>query len=70
MRKDYTPYISKSFQMRDHFFPLQFPKDSKSLIILDIQIWKVESKRLLNGTSKSELTDRQTHRQTYGHFNL
>ena len=26
---DFTPFISKNFQMWDHFFPLLFPKDSK-----------------------------------------
>ena len=40
---------------------LIFPKDSKSLKILDIRLWEVGAKRRLNGTSKSEHTDRQTH---------
>ena len=38
--------------MLDHFFPLLFPKDSESLKILDIGLWKVGAKRPLNGTSK------------------
>ena len=55
--------------MLDHFFPLLFPKDSKSLKIFDIRLREVGAKRRLNGTSKvnrqtNTRTDRQTHRQT------
>ena len=50
----FTPFISKSFQIWDHFFSLLFPKDSESLKILDIQFQKVGAKRRLNGE--------QTHR--------
>ena len=57
---DFTPFISKSFQIWDHVFQLLFPKDSKSLTILDIPLLEVGAKRCLNGTSKSEQTDRQT----------
>ena len=57
--------------MLDRFFPLLFPKDSKSLKILDIRLRKVVAKRHLNGTSKvNRHTDTQTHRQTDGHFDL
>ena len=27
---NFTPFMSKSFQIRDHFFSLLFPKDSKN----------------------------------------
>ena len=47
--------------MLDHFFPLLFPKDSKSLKIFDIQLWEVGAKRPLHGTSK---VNKQTHRRT------
>ena len=40
---------------------ITFPKDSESLKILDIQLQEVGAKRPLNGTSKSEQTDRHTH---------
>ena len=61
---DFTPFISKSFQIGDHFFPLFFPKDSESLNILEIQLWKVGAKRGFNGTSKSEHTDKYMDGQT------
>ena len=50
----FTPFISKSFQIWDHFFPLLFPKDSKNLTLGS------GGKRCLNGTSKSEHTDGHT----------
>jgi hypothetical protein len=53
--------------MLDHFFPLLFPKDSKSLKIFDIQLREVGAKRPLNGTLK---VNRQTDGQTDGHFDL
>ena len=61
--------------MLDNFFPLLFPKDSKSLKIFDIQLWEVGAKRPLNGTSKvNRQTDRETDRRTDGqrdgHFDL
>ena len=34
LRGDFTAFNSKSVQIWDHFFPLLFPKDSESLIIL------------------------------------
>ena len=53
--------------MLDHFTPLLFPKDSKSLKILDIQLWEVGAKRPLNGTSKvNRHTDGQTYTQHTG----
>ena len=60
---------NKNVQIWDHFFPLLFPKDSKSLKILDIQLWEMGAKRHLNGTSKVNTqtdgqTDRRTNRQT------
>ena len=51
LRSNFTPFISKSFQISDPFFLFLFPKDSKSLKTLDIQLWEVGKKRRLNGTS-------------------
>ena len=48
----FTPFISKSFQILDHFFPILFPKDSENLTSLDIGLWEVGSKRHLNGVNK------------------
>ena len=31
MRCDFTPFMNKSFQIWDNFFPLLFPKDSENL---------------------------------------
>ena len=63
MRGDFTPFISQSFQMWDHFFPLLFPKDVESLKVVDIRLQEVGAKRRWNGTSK---VNRQTNTQTYG----
>jgi hypothetical protein len=52
MRGDFRPLPNKNVQMLDHFFPLLFHKDSKSLKILDIRLWEVGAKRPLKGTSK------------------
>ena len=46
---DFTPFMSKSFQIWDNFFPLVFPKDSKNLKRLDIGLQDVGAKRCLNG---------------------
>ena len=52
-------------------FPLLFPKDAESLKILNIQFWKVGTKRRLNGTSKMNTqTDKQTDGRTDEHFDL
>ena len=51
-RGNFRPFLSKNVHIWHHFFPLIFPKDSKSLQILNIQFWKVGAKRRLNGTSK------------------
>ena len=47
-RGDFTPFLSKSFQIWDLFFSLLFPKDSESLRILDIRLQEVGAKRPLN----------------------
>ena len=52
MRGNFTPFISKSVQIWDHLFPILFPNDSKNLTILDIGLWKVGSKRGMNGVNK------------------
>ena len=41
---DCTPFMSKSCQMWDHFFPLLFPKDSKNQKFLDIRLQEVGQK--------------------------
>ena len=52
-------------------FLLLFPKDSESLIILDIQLREVRAKRRLNGTSKVNThTDGVTDGQTDGQIDL
>ena len=50
--------------MLDNFFPLLFPKDSKSIKILDIRLREVGAKRPVNGTST---VNRQTDKHTDGH---
>ena len=62
-----THIMIKSFQIKDHFFSLLFPKDSKILNSFDIGLWEVGTKRPLNGVRKC---DRKTDRKTYGHFDL
>ena len=53
---------NKNVQIWDNFFPLLFPKDSESLKILDIWLWKVGTSKVNTQTDKQ--TDRQTDRQT------
>ena len=60
---NFSPFMSKSFQIWDHFFPLLFPKDFKNLKSLDIGLWEVGVKRPLNGVRKWD-------GHTYVHFNL
>ena len=62
LRGNFAPFISKSFQMGDHFFPFLFPKNSKSLKFVDIRFQELGAKRRLNCTSK---VNRQTNTQTY-----
>ena len=65
-RGTFTPFMSKSFQIRDHFFPLLFPTDSENLKSFDIGLQEVGAKRPLNGVRKCYgQTDKQTHRHTY-----
>ena len=52
MRGNFTPFISKSFKIWDHFFPLLFQKDSKNLKSLYIGLREVGAKRRLNGVKK------------------
>ena len=47
-RGDFALFISKSFQIWDHFFLLLFPKDSENLKSLDIGLWEVGARRPLN----------------------
>ena len=60
-RVDFTPFMSKSFSIWDHFFSLLLPKD--------IGLWEVGTERLLNGVRKCDgQKDRQTNRHTYTHL--
>ena len=43
-RSNFNPFISKSFQMWDPFFPLLFPQDSEHLKSLDIGLQKMGGK--------------------------
>ena len=52
---NFTPFMSKNFQIWDHFFPLLFPKGSKNLKSLDIQLWEVGAKRPLNGVRNNNI---------------
>ena len=62
----FTPFMSKSLQIWDHIVTLLLSKDSKNLKTLDIRLWEVGPKRLLNGVRKCERqTDKQTHKQTF-----
>ena len=53
MRGDFTPFMSKSFQIWDHFFPLLFPEDSENLKSLGIGLREVGAKRPLNRVRKT-----------------
>ena len=60
MTINFTPFTSKNFQIRDHFFALLLH------YFLDIGPWEVEAKRRLNGTSKMNTwTDKQTDKRTF-----
>ena len=47
-----TPVLSKSCQIRDHFFPLIFPNDFENVKCLDIGPHEVGAKRSLSGVNK------------------
>ena len=49
MARQFYTFLSKSFQIRDHFFPLLFPRDSENLKTLDIGLREVGAKRPVNG---------------------
>ena len=74
MRGDFRQFSSKNAQMLDHFFPLFFSKDSKSLKILGIRLQEVGGKKTFKRYLKSEQTHRhtnpQTHRQTDRHVDF
>ena len=53
-RGNFTPFMSKIFQILDHFFPLLFPKGSKNQKSLDIRLWEVGAKRPLNGVRNND----------------
>ena len=48
MCSDLTPFIRKSFQIWEHCFLLLFPKDSKNLKSLDIELQEGRAKGRLN----------------------
>ena len=43
-RGDFTPFMTKSFPIWDHFFPLLFPKDSENLKSFDTGVLEVGAK--------------------------
>ena len=58
---NFTPFMRKIFQIRDHFFPLLFSKDSKNQKSLDIGLWEVGAKRTFKRSeqiNKSQLYTR------------
>ena len=62
-RRLYTLYEKKFSYVRP-FLSIFFPKDFKIFKSLDIGLWEVGEKRLLNGLESV------VDRQTYTHFNL
>ena len=48
-RCNFTTFMSKSFQILDHFFPLLFSKDSENLKSLHIGLRKIGAKIPLKG---------------------
>ena len=64
------PFISKSFQILDHFFPFP-PKDFESLKMLDILLQEMGAKRqiLTDGRTDGHTVGR-TDRHTDGDFDL
>ena len=52
MGVDFTPFISKSYQIWDYFFLLIVLKDSKNLKSFDIGFWEVGAKIRLNRVNK------------------
>ena len=46
LRADFTPFIHKSFQIWEPFFPLLFPKDSKNLKSLNNKLREVGAKNV------------------------
>ena len=67
---DFTPFISKSFQMWDHFFLLFSPQGFWIFNIFGHPILGSGCKKTLIRYLKSEQTDRQTDGQTGRHFDL
>ena len=49
---NFTPFMSKSIQIWDHFLPLVFPKDSENLKSLDIGLLEVGATKRLNGVNR------------------
>ena len=62
-RVNFTPFMSKSFQIWDQFFPLLFPKDSKNLKSLNIVLREVGAHKLFKQVRKC---DGQTNIRTFG----
>ena len=51
---NFTPFMSKSCKIWDHFLPLLFPKDSEDLKSLENGLWEVGEKRLLKRVRKAD----------------
>ena len=54
LRGNFTPFLSKSFQIRDHFFALLFSKDSQNFKSFDIGLEEVGTKRRLTEQTNEE----------------
>ena len=64
LRGNLRPLPNKNVQFWDHFFPAFFPKDSKSLKILDVRLQEVGENKPQNILHERGQTDKQTTRQT------
>jgi hypothetical protein len=63
-RGDFRQFSNKNVQMLDHFFPILFPKDSKSLKILDIRLREVGAKRPIKKT-QNRRRPKQVKKKTF-----
>ena len=50
---NFTPFVCKSFQIGDHFFPLLFPKDSEPLKVLAVLVLFLAVLALFSGLNRT-----------------
>ena len=65
LHSDFTPFLSKSFQIWDHFFLFFLLKDSEYLKSLDIGHWEGGAREPLNGVNKWKKNSSKTWTLTY-----